>query len=75
MEKQYTLTLKINNKMAFRLYTEVDIDNISVDIADKIKEEFITLAENDEFPLDLSDGALYDRVATIIYDNLVKDLV
>ena len=69
MEKQYTLTLKIN-KM-----TKVDIDNISVDIADKIKEEFITLAVNDEFPLDLSDGALYDRVATIIYDNLVKGLV
>jgi len=69
MEKQYTLTLKIN-KM-----TKVDIDNISVDIADKIKDEFITLAVNDEFPLDLSDGALYDRVATIIYDNLVKDLV
>lgn len=75
MEKQYTLTLKINNKMAFRIHTEVDIDNISVDIADKIKEEFITLAVNDEFPLDLSDGALYDRVATIIYDNLVKGLV
>ena len=74
MEKHYTLTLKINNKMAFRLYTEVDIDNISVDIADKIKDEFIRLAVNDEFPLDLSDGALYDRVATIIYDNLVKDL-
>ncbi len=74
MEKHYTLILKTNNKMA-KFYTEVDIDNISVEIADKIKEEFITLAVNDEFPLDLSDGALYDRVATIIYDNLVKDLV
>ncbi len=74
MEKHYTLILKINNKMA-KFYTEVDIDNLSVEIADKIKEEFITLAVNDEFPLDLSDGALYDRVATIIYDNLVKGLV
>ncbi len=71
MEKHYTLILKTKNKMA-KFYTEVDIDNISVDIADKIKEEFITLAVNDEFPLDLSDGALYDRVGTIIYDNLVK---
>ena len=73
MEKHYTLTLKTKSKMA-KFHTEVDIDNISVEIADKIKEEFIRLAVNDEFPLDLSDGALYDRVATIIYDNLVKDL-
>ncbi len=69
MEKQYTLTLKTKSKMA-----KVDIDNISVEIADKIKEEFIRLAVNDEFPLDLSDGALYDRVATIIHDNLVKSI-
>ena len=57
-----------------KYYTEVDIDNMSVEIADKIKEEFIRLAVNDEFPLDLSDGDLYDRVATIIYDNLVKSI-
>ena len=43
---------------------------VSDDIADKIKEHFVKLALEDEFPADLTEPKLYDEVTEIIYRQL-----
>lgn len=54
----------------FKYGEVIDIQSLSMDIADKLKEHFVKLALEDEFPADLTEPKLYDEITEIIYRKL-----
>jgi len=46
------------------------VKTLSEKVTQQLKEHFVKLALEDEFPLDLSDGRLYDEIEDIVYHEL-----
>ncbi len=46
------------------------VRTMSNNVTKQLKDHFVKLALEDEFPLDLSDGKLYDEIEDIVYHEL-----
>ena len=46
------------------------VKKLSEKVTQQLKEHFVKLALEGEFPLDLSDGKLYDEIEDIVYYEL-----
>ena len=46
------------------------VKTLSEKVTQQLKEHFVKLALEDEFPLDLSDGKLYNEIEDIVYHGL-----
>ena len=46
------------------------VRTMSNNVTKQLKDHFVKLALEDEFPLDLSDSKLYDDIVDIVYDEI-----